>query len=420
MSKNLGTLVRSARVAHGWTQRDLADRLHCSRSTVSRLETGAQALDDVATLRRLAEVLQISPTALGITATVTVQPPAEDDVRRRQLLTNLAVTAAAASPPARAIASAAADAQARPTDLLVARVRSAMLTTDPVAAPSPPAQLRATLASAIRAYDNCEYAKLATVLPQLITNAHATDSTTDTVLAETYTLVTRLMIKLDDQLGWIAADRARFLAAANGDPLVAGEAARNLAVLARRAGWHSEAGQIAIGMAESDILQGRDPARTAERGLLVMSAAYTAAHAADRSGMRELTDQAARLANRLGGRVLLRDHGGGFSPTAVQLHRISAEYVAGDPAAAIAAARKIPPSALPTVERRARYFTDIARAYGIWGRRDQCLEALLHAERAAPQETHSRPAVRDLVAGLLTSGRTSPDLRGLAARCGIR
>ncbi|WP_433155724.1 helix-turn-helix transcriptional regulator [Actinomadura nitritigenes] len=50
-------LVRSARVAHGWTQRDLADHLHCSRSTVSRLETGAQPLDDVATLRRLAEVL---------------------------------------------------------------------------------------------------------------------------------------------------------------------------------------------------------------------------------------------------------------------------------------------------------------------------------------------------------------------------
>ncbi|MEV3923438.1 helix-turn-helix transcriptional regulator [Actinomadura coerulea] len=89
MSKDLGTFVRSARVAHGWTQRNLADHLHCPRSTVSRLETGAQPLDDVATLRRLAEVLQIFPTALGITATVTVEPPAEDDVRRRQLLTTL-------------------------------------------------------------------------------------------------------------------------------------------------------------------------------------------------------------------------------------------------------------------------------------------------------------------------------------------
>ncbi|MGH8965515.1 MAG: helix-turn-helix domain-containing protein [Actinomycetes bacterium] len=54
----------------------MADRLHCSRSTISRLETGAQALTDVATLRRLAEVLEIIPTALGITATVTSDPPA--------------------------------------------------------------------------------------------------------------------------------------------------------------------------------------------------------------------------------------------------------------------------------------------------------------------------------------------------------
>src|SRR5690606_20752280 len=72
----------------------LANRLHCSRSTISRLETGAQTLDDVATIRRLAEVLEITPTALGITATVTIHPPAEDDVRRCQLLTGLAVTAA--------------------------------------------------------------------------------------------------------------------------------------------------------------------------------------------------------------------------------------------------------------------------------------------------------------------------------------
>ncbi|WP_185759036.1 helix-turn-helix domain-containing protein [Actinomadura hallensis] len=86
----------------------LANRLHCSRSTISRLETGAQTLDDVATIRRLAEVLEITPTALGITATVTIHPPAEDDVRRCQLLTGLAVTAAAASAPACAAVAAAA------------------------------------------------------------------------------------------------------------------------------------------------------------------------------------------------------------------------------------------------------------------------------------------------------------------------
>jgi hypothetical protein len=136
--------------------------------------------------------------------------------------------------------------------------------------------------------------------------------------------------------------------------------------------------------------------------------------------MREATSEAAAIAASLGGSVQLRDHGGGFTPSTVLLHRISAEYAAGDPGAAIAVARELQTATLPTTERKARYWTDVARAYGQWGRRDDCVRALLTAERQAPEETHARPAIRDLVSGLLLSGRTTPDLRGLALRCGIR
>ena len=219
--------------------------------------------------------------------------------------------------------------------------------------------------------------------------------------------------------GWMAADRARVLAAGGGDPLAVGEAARNLAVLARKAGWHDQAASIALAAAASPVLAGASPGLAAERGLLVQSAAYTAARAGDRDGMRELTGKAAAIAASLGGRALLRDHGGGFSPGTVELHRISAENYAGDPGAAVAAAARIDPASLPTTERRARYWTDTARAYGNWGRREECVSALLAAERAAPEETHARPAIRDMVSGLLVTGRTGPELRGLAARCGI-
>ncbi|RMI38993.1 hypothetical protein EBO15_31005 [Actinomadura harenae] len=61
----------------------------------------------------------------------------------------------------------------------------------------------------------------------------------------------------------------------------------------------------------------------------------------------------------------------------MRLHRISAEHWAGDPSAAVAAARNLHPGRLPTAERRARYFTDHARAYGMWGRREDCVKALL-------------------------------------------
>jgi hypothetical protein len=55
----------------------------------------------------------------------------------------------------------------------------------------------------------------------------------------------------------------------------------------------------------------------------------------------------------------------------------------------------------------------------MWGRRDDCIQALLAAEYQAPQDVHARPAIRDLVRSLLVSGRTSPELRGPALRCGI-
>jgi hypothetical protein len=216
----------------------------------------------------------------------------------------------------------------------------------------------------------------------------------------------------------MAADRARVLAAGSGDPLTGAEAARNLAVLARKAGWQAQATAIALTAAASPRLSGDDPRLAAERGLLIQSAAYTAARTRDRDGMRELTSQAMALAEGIGDVVVLRDRGG-FTPATVALHQISAENLAGDPGAAVATAAHLVPATLPTTERRARYWTDTARAYTQWGRREDAIDALLVGEHHAPQDIHSRPAVRDLIRTLLLTGRTGPDLRGLAQRSGI-
>ncbi len=198
--------------------------------------------------------------------------------------------------------------------------------------------------------------------------ASGEDPEASALLAGIYTLATRMLIKLDDQqLGWMAADRARVIAAGSGNPLIAAEASRNLAVLARKAGWHSQAMSIALTAAAHPGLRGDDERLAAERGLLLQSAAYTAAWNGDTDGMREMTAEAAAIAARLTGPVLLRDHGGGFTPATVQLHRISAEYSTGEPGAAVSAAAQIPPASLPTTERRARYWTDLARAWGQWG-----------------------------------------------------
>lgn len=444
--------MRAARLQNGLTLAALGALTGYSAAQVSRYERGITPLADVAVLRRFAQALAIPPGELGLAASasrtrtgrdqvaavsgVPSRPAAsrvareagrkDDDMRRRQLLAALGVAAAgAAGSRAAAAVPPVIPEGPRVGDLLVSKVRDAMLDLAPVPARVPAGAVRAGLDEALADFRGSRYRRLSVSLPRLISAGHviATRGETrdsDALLAGIYTLATRMLIKLDDQqLGWMAADRARVLASGGGDPLAVGEAARNLAVLARKAGWHDQAASIALAAASSPLLAGPGPHLAAERGLLIQSAAYTAARAGDRDTMRELTGQAASIAAGLGSQVLLRDHGGGFTPATVELHRISAENYAGDPGAAVAAALRIVPASLPTTERRARYWTDTARAYANWGRRDECVSALLAAEREALEETHARPAVRDLLSGLLVTGRTGPELLGLAARCGI-
>jgi transcriptional regulator with XRE-family HTH domain len=447
-----GVIVRSARAARGLTLAQLGQRTGYSPSQVSRYERGVTPLTDIAVLRRFADALAIPPHAFGLApapgkrtrhgapvAVTTARPhdpsstvtdrtgredSEEDPVRRRQLMASLAVTAAASAarlPGQRLTAQPDGGAL---VGVLISGVRDAMLGL--IAGPDQvlAAELAAGLAGALADFERCRYNRLAVRLPRLISVGHllAAEASTvqaSTLLAGIYTLTTRMLIKLDDQqLGWMAADRAKILAAGGSDPLLEAETARNLAVLARKAGWHDQAAAIALAAAASPRLRGPDPRLAAERGLLIQSAAYTAARAHDRDGMRELTSQALALAESIGEHALLRDHGG-FGPATVALHLISAENFAGDPSAAVATAIRLPPASLPTTERRARYWTDTARAYTQWGRRDEAISALLAGEYQAPQDIHARPAVHDLVRGLLITGRTGPDLRGLARRCGI-
>ncbi|WP_030390718.1 hypothetical protein [Streptomyces sp. NRRL S-241] len=343
-------------------------------------------------------------------------------MRRRKLLAGLAATAAT---PLLGSGTAQAD-EALLGELLVTRLRDAMLGLGTAtAAPSSPEPLITDFTRALTDFDACRYASLAVRLPRLIRVGHALYTSGDTteqhtLLAKSYLLATRMFVKMDEQqLGWMAADRARQLAESAGDVLAVAESARQLAVLARKAGWHDQALSIALSAADHPDLRGTGPAGTAARGLLVQSASYTLARRGDRDGMRELTDEAAAIAKQLGGATLLRDHGGGFGPLTVQLHRISAENHAGDPHAALDAARAISLKALPSVERRSRALGDIAVTYDRLGRRSDCIRTLLAAERCAPQETHARPATKSLISSLLVSGPTSTELRGLAERSGV-
>lgn len=443
-----GELVRQTRQAKGSTLAELGKLTGYSAAQVSRYERGISPMTDIDVLRSFADALELPHQAFGLSPPASRpevrhgQPigatsafprlPAprvgtpgwedgEDPVRRRKLLAGLAATAAA---PLLGSGTAQAD-EALLGELLVTRLRDAMLGLGAATPATSSEALSTDFTRALADFDACRYASLAVRLPRLIRAGHAPSTRSDDteqypLLAKSYLLATRMLVKMDEQqLGWMAADRARQLAEAAGDVLSVAESARQLAVLARKAGWHDQALSIAISAADHPDLRGIGRVGTAVRGLLVQSASYTLARRGDRDGMRELTDEAAAIAKELGGATMLRDHGGGFSPLTVQLHKISAENHAGDPRAALDAARAISLKALPSVERRSRALGDIAVTYDRLGRRSDCVRTLLAAERCAPQETHARPATKSLISSLLVSGPTSTELRGLAERSGV-
>lgn len=91
----------------------------------------------------------------------------------------------------------------------------------------------------------------------------------------------------------------------------------------------------------------------------------------------------------------------------------------GDTPAELDAARSVTVADLPSPERYGRYCVDTARAWHAHGRPDRAVQALLAAERHAPEEV-DRPSVRDLVSGLLYAPAATPEgLRGLAGRIGV-
>jgi transcriptional regulator with XRE-family HTH domain len=97
-----GVILRLVRQGKGLTQEQAGRLAGYSAATISRFETGARRLADVATLRHLAAVLEVSPEAFGLTAghsgaagglagaslaTVVASPSGDgEDVRRRELL----------------------------------------------------------------------------------------------------------------------------------------------------------------------------------------------------------------------------------------------------------------------------------------------------------------------------------------------
>lgn len=344
-------------------------------------------------------------------------------MRRRTLLvglTGLADTAVFATPRHRV--TAAGDAVGALESTLL---NSPVATGIPVALPD----LRRDVSAARSVFQRGRYTEVATRLPELVSMAMATRAeltTSEAIgaangqLAEIYTLASELMVKVGhDLLAWTTADRALQAAHDSGDILTQATARRACGIALRRAGRAETAQRLVVDTAaalQPELRRG--PEYLSVYGSLLSTAAYTAAIDGDRDTARTLIGEAVDAASQLA--VDGNHRFTAFGPTGVGLYRISIARVLGDSGAAIEAARRINPEAIPLAERRARYWSDVARSFYQWGKPVQCYRALLAAERAAPDEVRYRKPIHQITASLLQhpTAHTLPGLRAFASRTG--
>ncbi|MGW4381243.1 XRE family transcriptional regulator [Kitasatospora sp. NPDC004531] len=416
-----------------WTQLRLATELGRSEVWMSLVERDLQQVKDLTLLRRLAVVLgrelgdllalpqpaadrPRSRPRKSASATLTSTSAAEeDDVRRRPFLTLAAAALFAPVAGRQAAHPGTASPLADLEDLLLYGAgRIPSLHREPTRE-----SVKASLLTSRQEFKGAAYDALARALPGRIAAAQAVGSAEERArnVAQLYSLAARLCIKIgDNNLVAVTADRALTAARNGGDPLVVAEAQRMVSSAWRRQGSLARATDIVVVAAEdlhADTVV-PESARLSTRADLYATAAYTAAKAGDRAYAHSLIREAADSAAAAGRTSGLMDGVQG-----VALHEVSVHYELGDAGRAIELASTIVPTALPTVERQARFFIDVARAFDQWNKPEQCYRALLAAEETAPQELR-RGAVRDLATTLLRHDRKLPGVRDFAARAGVQ
>lgn len=417
-SVEIGALLRGARCAKRLTQAQVGEVCGYSASAVSRIESGKLSLD-YSSLMRFAAFLEIPSDRLCASALPDIVNVAtvagegrsdeEDAVRRRELLTGMVAAGATA-----AVGAGPASA-ATPPDLELSLFRL------PQAAPMPLPSLVRQVAVARRDFCATEYTRLGNVLPGLIASAEATRDASagrareeaSVALARAYVLAAELATKQHSDAAWVAADRALAAARSSGIPVAVGEASRVLAIAMRRSGRSTAAVHLLTKEA-ADLDANRDHTG-AVRTTLLLTGAYSAAAGRDRSTALTLLEEAEQEVDRrpaVPGLFTVE-----ATRTQVDVYRIGVLNVLGTPDEAVKVTAQLDVSHLPTPERRARAWTDVARMWNALGDGRQTFAALRQVEQEAPQEVR-RPALRALTAGLLYGPAQVEGLREFAARTG--
>lgn len=407
-ARDLGGLIKCVRETRKITQKVLAPQVNVSTSTLSRFESGAMKSPDIRLAMALAEKLAIPihlvGVALGLSedASASVRPlrisTEEDPIHRRSFLTLAGLTV---------------------PSVLLSNLTEVLAGVAPGLDVNPGA-LQRSLTRTRAMYDRGENGSALQCLPALLQLADQELDSGHVSAMERYCSVNDLATDLLNKVGLftearLTAQNSIRVARQTGSPMVMAAADRGLSIVLRHEGNFATANLVSLRAANRIERTGLVNVRQAVSYVQVMSThAYTAAQNNDRSGALAAIAEAERVAAHLE-RHLSADVGRRATANA-RLYRVGVHWSLGDAGTAVEAGQRVDAAALPTPERRARYFTDMARAWWSWGKPDETAISLLTALSHAPAEVLDRVRIRGIADDVVTRHRTSHAVRQLAGK----
>lgn len=396
----IGDRLRILREFRDITQQELADRAGCSIDTIRKLEQGVRQSANLATLRALADALDVELERLLGQPTVTTSAP--DDGGLLDLRD--AIQDIAAIP--------------------------GVLTDDLADDPPAPDAWMDQVKQATDLYWGGGYSALSGILPLLLRDGRAVVHGATGPLAERawarLALAYQLAACLTTQAGhtdWAFTAVAKQLAAAEraSDPLMSGMGVSTLSWVLLRQGRWEQAQQVAEKKAdalEPSIRRGT-PNQYAVYGNLLIAAATPAAR-------RDRHDEAAQYLNWAEAAAIrsgsVRSYGSAFSVVDVRTQLVNVALAGREPRpeAALEASAQVDVAAIKRPVHAASYRVDVAHAQYATGDCDGALETLLEVEAVQPEwiryQTLAAATVREM---LEAERKRNTPLRGLAARLGV-
>jgi transcriptional regulator with XRE-family HTH domain len=404
--RDIGRRVRYWRQRRNLDRKTFADRVGRSPSWVDKIEAGERALERLSMIERVAEALSIPVEVL---TDHDAADRAEDCVDAAEVH---AIRAALAAYPA--LGTPQAD-RLRPLSTVARQAEYLDLV-----------------------YTTSGFTVVAQHLPELITDAQlharaappADQLDAHRTLVTAYRLASSMLLKLvdneraaDNDIAWLAADRAMQTALATGDLWSLARATRSVAraMTASRQRSHAQDALLAM----TDLMR---PALTQDVenllalfGMLFLAASMTAAESEDAALAQQMHEEAMAAATRL--LPTHATHNTFFGPTNVAIHRVAALVRLHENGHALEFARTIDPAKVKRLspERKVSFLLDLVEAHASTSQYPKAVRLLEQAERTAPQEVRGRPIAHGLLRSLLhnTAGDEGRIVRQMALRAGV-